>query len=110
MHRRDFCRFVLGTGLTILGGCSVPSTSGVPPGKLTGPSFGLGHLLRDGALPEPTEIFGVETLIVGGGVGGFIASLIGGEGINGFNIWSLVVATLGAILVIWVARAISNKK
>ena len=48
--------------------------------------------------------------IVGGGVGGFIASLIGGEGINGFNIWSLVVATLGAILVIWVARAISNKK
>lgn len=74
MHRRDFCRFVLGTGLTILGGCSVPSTSGVPPGKLTGPSFGLGHLLRDGALPEPTEIFGVETLIVGGGVGGLSAA------------------------------------
>lgn len=74
MHRRDFFRFMVGTGAAVLGGCSAPSTSAVPPGRLTGPSFSLGHLLRDDVLPEPTETFGVEVLIVGGGVGGLSAA------------------------------------
>lgn len=42
--------------------------------------------------------------IIGGVVGGWVFSLIGGEGVTGFNIWSLLVAVIGAILVIGVAR------
>ena len=48
--------------------------------------------------------------IIGGGVGGFLANILGGAGVTGFNVWSLLVATIGAIIVIWLARAISNKK
>jgi uncharacterized membrane protein YeaQ/YmgE (transglycosylase-associated protein family) len=43
--------------------------------------------------------------IVGGLVGGFIASaVLHLDGVNGINIESIVVATLGAILVVWVAN------
>ena len=30
-------------------------------------------------------------------VGGFIVGLLGGTGVTGFNIWSILVATIGAI-------------
>lgn len=48
--------------------------------------------------------------IIGAGIGGFVVSLIGGEGITGFNIWSFVVALLGAIILIWLWRLITGKK
>jgi uncharacterized membrane protein YeaQ/YmgE (transglycosylase-associated protein family) len=38
--------------------------------------------------------------IVGSFVGGFVFNLLGGAGITGFNIWSLAVATIGAILLL----------
>jgi uncharacterized membrane protein YeaQ/YmgE (transglycosylase-associated protein family) len=44
--------------------------------------------------------------IVGGLVGGFLFSLIGGEGITGFNLWSLLVATAGATLLLLVVRSL----
>ena len=34
--------------------------------------------------------------ILGGVLGGWIFSLLGGAGVTGFNIWSLVVAVVGA--------------
>ena len=34
--------------------------------------------------------------IVGAFVGGFVVSLFGGIGVTGFNVWSILVATLGA--------------
>jgi uncharacterized membrane protein YeaQ/YmgE (transglycosylase-associated protein family) len=40
--------------------------------------------------------------VVGAFVGGFLFNLLGGAGVTGFNLWSLVVATLGAIVVLWV--------
>lgn len=46
--------------------------------------------------------------IIGGFVGGGIVQLLGGSGITGFNIYSLIVAVLGAILVIYIARSIKK--
>lgn len=48
--------------------------------------------------------------IIGGLVGGFLTESLGGQGITGFNIWSILVATFGAIVIIWLGRVISNRK
>jgi uncharacterized membrane protein YeaQ/YmgE (transglycosylase-associated protein family) len=42
--------------------------------------------------------------IIGSFVGGFIMSLFGGSGITGFNLYSILVGVLGAIIVIWIGR------
>ncbi len=47
---------------------------------------------------------GIILGIVGAIVGGFVMSLIGGHGVTGFNLYSLFVATLGAVILIWLAR------
>lgn len=47
--------------------------------------------------------------VIGGLVGGGIVQLLGGSGVNGFNLYSFVVATLGAILLIWVGRKLGGK-
>lgn len=46
--------------------------------------------------------------IVGAFVGGFVINLIGGEGVTGFNIYSLVVATIGATLTLFVWKKIRS--
>lgn len=50
--------------------------------------------------------------IVGGLIGGFIMNFFGGMGITGFNIWSLLVSILGAVILLWIVNAICgrNKK
>lgn len=45
--------------------------------------------------------------IVGGLVGGLIMNFVGAPGVTGFNIYSLIVAVLGAVSLIWVGRALS---
>lgn len=42
--------------------------------------------------------------IIGGVVGGFLVNLLGGAKITGFNPYSLVVATIGAVLFIWIVK------
>lgn len=42
--------------------------------------------------------------IVGAFVGGFIMGLFGTPGVTGFNLWSVLVSTLGAIVLIWIGR------
>lgn len=42
--------------------------------------------------------------IVGAFVGGFMMNLFGATGVDGFNLYSLFVATLGAIALIWLGR------
>jgi uncharacterized membrane protein YeaQ/YmgE (transglycosylase-associated protein family) len=42
--------------------------------------------------------------VLGALVGGFVMNFFGAPGANGFNIYSLFVATLGAIALIWVGR------
>lgn len=44
--------------------------------------------------------------IIGGVVGGFVFGLFGGSGVTGFNIWSFLVALVGAVIVLFIWRAI----
>lgn len=46
--------------------------------------------------------------VIGAILGGFIVSLLGGEGVTGFNIYSLVVATGGAVLFLYIKRALTR--
>ncbi len=42
--------------------------------------------------------------VIGAFVGGFLVSLLGGRGVSGLNLWSLLVALLGSALFLWVAK------
>lgn len=42
--------------------------------------------------------------IVGAIIGGFVVRLLGGSGITGFNLYSLLVAVLGATLLLGILR------
>ncbi len=44
--------------------------------------------------------------VIGGVLGGFLLSLVGLSGVSGFNIYSLLVSVLGAIILIWLSRVI----
>lgn len=46
--------------------------------------------------------------IVGAFVGGFVFSFFGGEGVTGFNLYSLAVALLGSIVLLWIYRAVAR--
>jgi uncharacterized membrane protein YeaQ/YmgE (transglycosylase-associated protein family) len=48
--------------------------------------------------------------VVGALVGGFLFSIIGGTGVTGFNLYSLLVATIGAIVFLLIVRAVTNRK
>jgi len=47
--------------------------------------------------------------IVGAVVGGYLFDMIGQTGITGFNIWSMLVAIVGAVLVLWIYHAVSGR-
>jgi len=42
--------------------------------------------------------------ILGALIGGFIVNLLGGTGITGFNVWSLIVAVIGATLLLFIVK------
>lgn len=44
--------------------------------------------------------------VVGAFVGGFILSFLGQSGVTGFNIYSLIVAVIGAVVLIFLGRLI----
>ena len=55
-------------------------------------------------------ILNVALGVVGACVGGFIFSTIGGHGVNGFNLYSMVVAIIGAIVVLLVFHALTGRR
>ena len=48
--------------------------------------------------------------IVGAIVGGWLFSLVGGHGVTGFNLYSLIVAVIGSIVVLVVYHALFRRK
>lgn len=48
--------------------------------------------------------------VIGAFVGGFVFGLIGGAGFTGFNPWSFVVALVGAVIVLFIWKAITGRK
>jgi uncharacterized membrane protein YeaQ/YmgE (transglycosylase-associated protein family) len=69
----------------------------------------LGKLVMPGDDPGG---FIVTILIgmAGALVGGFVVGILGGSGATGFNIWSILVATLGAIILLAVYRLIAGRR
>lgn len=48
--------------------------------------------------------------IAGAFVGGLVFSLFGGAGVTGFNVWSILVATVGAIILLAIYRLIAGRR
>ena len=69
----------------------------------------LGKLIMPGRDPGG---FIVTILIgmAGAVVGGFVVGLLGGTGATGFNIWSILVATLGAIVLLALYRLMAGRR
>lgn len=47
--------------------------------------------------------------IVGAIIGGVIFSFFGATGVTGFNIYSLIVAVIGAVVVLWLYHALTGR-
>jgi uncharacterized membrane protein YeaQ/YmgE (transglycosylase-associated protein family) len=56
------------------------------------------------------RLLNVALGLVGAMVGGFIFSAIGGSTITGFNLYSMFVAIIGAIVVLFLWHAITGRK
>lgn len=48
--------------------------------------------------------------IVGAIVGGFLFSLFGAEGVSGLNLYSMAVAIVGSIVVLWAYHAVAGRR
>ena len=48
--------------------------------------------------------------IVGAVVGGFLFSIFGATGITGFNIYSLIVAIIGSVVVLWLYHQLAGRR
>ncbi|MDL2252611.1 GlsB/YeaQ/YmgE family stress response membrane protein [Ruminococcaceae bacterium OttesenSCG-928-I18] len=46
--------------------------------------------------------------IIGAFVGGLIVGLLGGTGVTGFNLWSIFVALLGSVILLWIVKKVSK--
>ena len=60
--------------------------------------------------PDPGGI--IVTVLVGmagASVGGFLVRILGGAGATGFNIWSILVATIGALLLLFLYNLIARR-
>lgn len=48
--------------------------------------------------------------IVGAFIGGIVMNLIGNVGVTGFNLWSLLVSVLGAIILLAIVNLVRRKQ
>jgi len=49
--------------------------------------------------------------IVGAFLGGFLGNLLaGGRGLNGFSLWSIVLAVVGSIILLWLYRVSTRNR
>ncbi|MGB3633089.1 MAG: GlsB/YeaQ/YmgE family stress response membrane protein [Rubrobacteraceae bacterium] len=47
--------------------------------------------------------------IAGAFVGGFVVGIFGGTGVTGFNVWSILVAIVGALVLLAVYRVVVSR-
>jgi uncharacterized membrane protein YeaQ/YmgE (transglycosylase-associated protein family) len=48
--------------------------------------------------------------IVGAFLGGFLGAQIAGTGLSGFSIWSILLAVLGSMLLLWIYRLATRSR
>lgn len=51
-------------------------------------------------------ILNIVVGIVGAFIGGMLFNFLGGDGVTGLNLYSLLVATIGAIVLLWLTKMI----
>ena len=54
--------------------------------------------------------FNMALGIVGAIVGGVIFSTFGGTGVTGVNLYSLMVAVIGSVVVLWIYHTVSSRR
>ncbi len=69
----------------------------------------LGKLIMPGRDPGGFLI-AVVIGMAGAVIGGFVLRLLGGVGVTGFNLWSIVVATLVAVILLAIYRLIAGRR
>ena len=55
-------------------------------------------------------LFDIVLGVVGALVGGFLFNMIGSAGVSGLNLWSIFVATLGAMVVLGIKHALTGRR
>ena len=48
--------------------------------------------------------------IVGAFLGGFLGNMITGSGLNGFSLWSILLAIVGSLLLLWIYRMATRSR
>ncbi|MFC7739220.1 GlsB/YeaQ/YmgE family stress response membrane protein [Roseomonas sp. GCM10028921] len=48
--------------------------------------------------------------VIGAVVGGFLFNAFGAAGVTGFNIYSMIVAIVGAVVVLWIYHAVTGRR
>jgi uncharacterized membrane protein YeaQ/YmgE (transglycosylase-associated protein family) len=72
----------------------------------------IAGLLAKLFMPESGPSGFIVTVLIGmagASIGGFIVRLLGGIGATGFNVWSIVVATLGAIILLFLYGLVARR-
>ena len=72
---------------------------------------GVAGALASAVMHSRLGIFGDIIIgIVGAFIGGFLFNLIGAAGTTGFNLWSVLVAFIGAFVLLGVIRMLSGNR
>lgn len=72
----------------------------------------IAGLLAKRIVPGPDPGRFIVTVLLGmagASVGGFVVGVLGGSGTTGFNVWSVLVATLGAVLLLYIYGLIARE-
>jgi uncharacterized membrane protein YeaQ/YmgE (transglycosylase-associated protein family) len=55
-------------------------------------------------------ILNIVVGVIGAFIGGWLAGVMGGTGVTGFNLYSFAVATIGAIVLIVIVKAVTGRR
>jgi uncharacterized membrane protein YeaQ/YmgE (transglycosylase-associated protein family) len=58
---------------------------------------------------EQGPLMNIIVGIIGAAIGGFLMNTFGESGVNGFNLYSTLVALLGAIVLLWIYKAFTHR-
>ena len=59
---------------------------------------------------EQGALMNIIVGIIGAALGGFLMNLFGQPGVTGFNLYSTLVAFLGAIVLLWIYKAFTRRQ
>jgi len=60
--------------------------------------------------PEMGAVKNIVVGILGAFIGGFVVNALGGQGLTGFSLWSIIVSVIGAVILLTVVNLFRRKK